>query len=166
MRPTKLLDSLLLRRSALALLGVGPLGLGLNLGLPASAETGPAITVHRDPGCGCCGAWVEHLQRAGFATTVIARRDVDTVKRRLGVPAELASCHTAEVQGYVVEGHVPASAIRRLLAERPEATGVAVPGMPAGSPGMEGGTPETYAVVLFGPQGRRTFTRYRGTTEL
>jgi hypothetical protein len=78
------------------------------------------------------------------------------------VPADLASCHTAEVQGYVVEGHVPAAAIRRLLAERPQAAGLAVPGMPVGSPGMEHGTPETYEVVLFGLQGRRTFARYRG----
>ena len=115
-----------------------------------------------DPGCGCCGAWVEHLRHAGFATTVVETRDLDAVKRRLGVPAELASCHTAEVQGYVVEGHVPAAAIRRLLTERPQAAGLAVPGMPAGSPGMEGGTPETYEVVLFGPQGHRTFARYRG----
>jgi hypothetical protein len=158
----KLLDSLPSRRHALALLGLGPLGLAL----PARSESGPVITVHRDPDCGCCGAWVAHLERAGFVTTVIANRDVDTVKRRLAVPAELASCHTAEVEGYVVEGHVPASAIRRLLAERPEATGLAVPGMPTGSPGMEGGTPATYAVVLFGPQGRRTFARYRGSSEL
>jgi hypothetical protein len=170
----KLTDSLLSRRSALALLGLAPVGLGLTLGPRAwaqtgaqtGAETGPAITVHRDPGCGCCGGWVEHLKHAGFATTVIASRELDAVKRRLGVPAELASCHTAEVEGYVVEGHVPASAIRRLLAERPAAAGLAVPGMPVGSPGMEGGTPETYEVVLFGPQGRRTFARYRGSSEL
>jgi hypothetical protein len=153
-----LLYSALSRRRALALLGAIPLGLGLL----ARADTPPAITIHRDPGCGCCGAWIEHLRHAGFATTVVETRDLDAVKRRLGVPAELASCHTAEVQGYAVEGHVPAAAIRRLLAERPPAVGLAVPGMPIGSPGMEGGTPETYEVVLFGPQGRRTFARYRG----
>jgi hypothetical protein len=158
----KPLHSPLSRRRALALLGVAPLGFSL----PARAETAPAITVHRDPACGCCGAWVEHLRSAGFATTVVETRDLDAVKRRLGVPADLASCHTAEVQGYVVEGHVPAPAVRRLLAERPQAAGLAVPGMPIGSPGMEGGTPETYEVVLFGPQGRRTFARYRGPTEL
>jgi hypothetical protein len=158
----KLLHLPLSRRSALALLGVAPLGLGL----PARAETPPAITVHRDPGCGCCGAWVEHLRGAGFATTVVETRDLNAVRRRLGVPPDLASCHTAEVRGYVVEGHVPAPAVRRLLAERPQATGLAVPGMPIGSPGMEGGSPETYEVVLFGPQGRRTFARYRGTAEL
>ena len=157
-----LLPSALSRRRALTLLGMAP----LVLGLPADAETRPAITVHRDPGCGCCGAWVAHLRRAGFAATVVATRDLDGVRRRLGVPPDLAACHTAEVQGYIVEGHVPASAIRKLLTERPQAAGLAVPGMPIGSPGMEGGTPETYEVVLFGPQGRRTFARYRGAREL
>jgi hypothetical protein len=150
------------RRRALVLLGAAPLGLGL----PAAAEPAAAITVHRDPSCGCCGAWVAHLRQAGFAAKVIETRELDAVKQRLGVPSELAACHTAEVQGYVVEGHVPASAIRKLLAERPQAAGLAVPGMPVGSPGMEGGEPETYDVVLFGPQGRRTFARYRGDREV
>ena len=82
------------------------------------------------------------------------------------MPANLVSCHTAEVQGYVIEGHVPAAAIQRLLRDKPKAAGLAVPGMPIGSPGMEGGTPETYEVVLFGPQGQRTFARYRGSQEI
>ena len=150
------------RRRILVLLGVAPLGLGL----PAVADALPQVTVHRDPGCGCCGAWVEHLQRAGFPTRVLETRDLDAVKRRLGVPDDLASCHTAEVQGYVVEGHVPAAAVRRLLAEKPPAAGLAVPGMPIGSPGMEGGKPEIYQVVLFGPQRRRVFARYTGDREL
>jgi hypothetical protein len=157
-----LLHPALSRRRALALLGMAPLGLGL----PARADALPAITVHRDPTCGCCGGWIEHLRRAGFPVTVVETRDLETVRDRLGVPAELAACHTAQVQGYVVEGHVPAAAIRRLLVERPQAVGVAVPGMPMGSPGMEGGTPEVYAVVLFGPQGRRTFARCRGDSQL
>ena len=138
----------------------------LGLCLPARAEASPAIMVHRDPTCGCCGGWIEHLRRAGFSVAVVETRDLDTVRERLGVPAELASCHTAEVQGYVVEGHVPVAAIRRLLTERPQAAGLAVPGMPMGSPGMEGGTPETCAVVLFGPQGRLTFARYRGDSQI
>jgi hypothetical protein len=154
--------SALSRRRALALLGAVPLGIAL----PALADPPPAITVHRDPSCGCCGAWIEHLRQAGFAAEVVETRALEAVKQRLGVPAELASCHTAEVEGYVVEGHVPAPAIRRLLAQRPQAMGLAVPGMPIGSPGMEGGTPETYEVVLFGPQGRRTFARYRGDREI
>ena len=82
------------------------------------------------------------------------------VKARLGVPDDLAACHTAEVAGYVIEGHVPAAALRRFLAEKPNATGLAVPGMPIGSPGMEGGTPEPYEVVLFGPAGRRSYMRF------
>jgi hypothetical protein len=152
------------RRSALALLGTAAMGLGL---VPAgAAEPLPDVTVHRDPNCGCCGGWVRHLQRAGFRARVIESGDVGAVKQRLGVPDDLGSCHTAEVQGYVVEGHVPATAIRRLLAEKPQAAGLAAPGMPVGSPGMEGGAPETYEVVLFGPQGRRTFARFKGDREL
>jgi len=124
------------------------------------------ITVHKDPTCGCCAGWVRHLQQAGFATNVIETKDLDLVKQRLGVPDDLAACHTAEVSGYVVEGHVPASAVKRLLAERPSATGLAVPGMPVGSPGMEGGEPEVYEVVLFGPNGRRPYMRFRGDRAL
>ncbi len=120
-----------------------------------------AIQVHKDPTCGCCDGWVEHLRRAGFRVTVAKGGDVFAVKDRLGVPEELASCHTATVGGYTIEGHVPAHAIRRLLAERPPIAGLAVPGMPAGSPGMEGGRPETYDVVAFGPGFRSTFGRYR-----
>jgi hypothetical protein len=122
--------------------------------------------ISRDPNCGCCGAWADHLQRAGFPVKIIETDNVNAIKQRLGVPPDLASCHTAEVQGYVIEGHVPAAAIQRLLVEKPQAIGLSVPGMPIGSPGMEGGAPETYNVVLFGPQGRRTFARYRGDREL
>ena len=120
------------------------------------------ITVHRDPDCGCCLGWVQHLQKAGFGTKVLETKDLDAVKKRLGVPDELAACHTAEIAGYVVEGHVPAIALKRFLAEKPNATGLAVPGMPIGSPGMEGGRPERYDVVLFGPDGRRTYMSFIG----
>jgi len=142
------------------------LGAALAAAAPVRAAGLPQATVHRDPSCGCCGAWVEHLRRAGFPVAVVETGDVDAVKRRLGVPADLAACHTAEVGGYVIEGHVPAGAVRRLLAEKPVALGLAVPGMPVGSPGMEGSPPETYEVVLFGTGGRRTFARYRGDREL
>jgi hypothetical protein len=93
---------------------------------------------------------------------------VNRAKIRLGVPQALAACHTAEVDGYVIEGHVPAAAIKQLLAERPQAKGLAVPGMPVGSPGMEveGSEPEIYAVILFGLSGQRTFGRYRGATPI
>jgi hypothetical protein len=88
--------------------------------------------------------------------------DIDAVKKRLGVPDDLAACHTAQLAGYVIEGHVPATALKRFLAERPNATGLAVPGMPIGSPGMEGGKPEKYDVVLFDPAGRRTYMSFIG----
>jgi hypothetical protein len=147
------------RRAMLALIAAVPTS-GASLGGRAAHEL--IITVHKDPGCGCCTGWVQHLHGAGFATTVIDTRDLDPLKRRLGVPDDLAACHTAEVAGYIIEGHVPASAIRRLLREKPKARGLAVPGMPVGSPGMEGGTPERYDVVLFGPEGRRTYMSFVG----
>lgn len=133
-----------------------------------SAEAFPSIKVHRDPGCGCCGAWVDHLRASGFTAEVVETVEMLRVKTKLGVPQSLASCHTAEVDRYLIEGHVPASAIKRLLRERPRAKGLAVPGMPVGSPGMEvkGTAPETYEVVLFGNFGQRSFVRYTGGTEV
>jgi len=120
------------------------------------------ITVHKDPNCGCCTGWVEHLRETSFTVQAIDTAELDAVKTRLGVPRDLAACHTAQVAGYVVEGHVPAAALKRLLAEKPSAAGLAVPGMPVGSPGMEGGAPEPYDVILFGPAGRRTYMRFLG----
>lgn len=128
---------------------------------PAWADT-PRILVHKDPNCTCCSGWVRHLEDAGFVIKAVETADLQPIKARLGVPADLAACHTAEANGYVLEGHVPAVAVRRLLKERPTATGLAVPGMPAGSPGMEGSAPKPYDVVLFGPSGRKTFMRFRG----
>jgi hypothetical protein len=122
----------------------------------------PLVRVHRDPSCGCCSGWVQHLQKAGFLTEVVDSKDLDAVKARLGVPDDLAACHTAEVAGYVIEGHVPAVALKRLLAEKPDAAGLAVPGMPVGSPGMEGGKEEPYEVILFGSTGRRRYMRFIG----
>jgi hypothetical protein len=144
------------------------LGLVLAGAAPARAADLPRMVVTKDPSCGCCRAWAEHVRAAGFPIEVVESASVGRLKARLGVPQDLAGCHTAEVGGYVVEGHVPAAAIRRLLEERPAAIGLAVPGMPVGSPGMEveGSPPETYEVVLFGPSGRRRFARYRGAEEL
>ena len=133
--------------------------------LPAAgiwAAEEQVITVHKDPNCGCCTGWVEHLRESGFTVQAIDTAELDAVKTRLGVPGDLAACHTAQVAGYVVEGHVPAAALKRLLAEKPSAAGLAVPGMPVGSPGMEGGAPEPYDVILFGPAGRRTYMRFLG----
>ena len=129
-----------------------------------ATESPPRMTVTRDPACGCCGGWIAHVKDAGFAVDEIASDDVAPLKTKLGVPLELSSCHTAEIGGYAIEGHVPADAIKRLLAEKPSAKGLAVGGMPTGSPGMEvpGTPPDTYDVVLFSTDGQRVFARYRG----
>jgi hypothetical protein len=148
----------LTRRSALEVIGLA----WVVPSVSAFAQA-PAIRVHKDPDCGCCGGWVRHLEAAGFTVTVEETADLAPVKKRLGVPDDLAACHTAEVNGYVLEGHVPAAAVRRLLERRPTAIGLAVPGMPPGSPGMEGGKPQRYDVVLFGPNGRQPFMHFVGT---
>ena len=121
-----------------------------------AADTPSSIEVWKSATCKCCGAWVKHLEANGFAVTV---NDVDTsalaaLKRQVGVGDQLASCHTAKIDGYVVEGHVPSSDIKRLIAERPDATGLTVPGMPVGSPGMEQGAEfEPYDVLLIKKDG-------------
>lgn len=128
----------------------------------------PTMTVHKDPTCGCCGAWVSHIEAAGYLAKVVETAAIDEFKARLGVPIALRSCHTAEIDGYVLEGHVPAAALARLLAERPLARGLAVPGMPVGSPGMEvaGAEPDTYDVALFGAGTTVRFMRFRGENPL
>jgi hypothetical protein len=124
------------------------------------AESGPTIEVFKSPTCGCCRLWVEHLQASGFAVKVEDVADLSQVKAIAGVPGHLAACHTALVEGYVVEGHAPALAIQRLLDERPEAQGIAVPGMPAGSPGMPDANPERYDVILFDAKEERVFMSF------
>jgi hypothetical protein len=129
----------------------------------ADASAKVAITIYKSPTCGCCAKWVDHVRAAGFATTVHDVADVDAIKRREGVPTALQSCHTALVEGYVVEGHVPAADVLRLLREKPKGVrGVAVPGMPSGSPGMEmGGRADRFDVVAFGRDGRTSvFARH------
>ncbi|MEA3045300.1 MAG: hypothetical protein QOH47_3138 [Sphingomonadales bacterium] len=128
------------------------------LALAACAQLAAAqvIEVAKSPTCGCCTAWVAHLRAAGFEVRVTDVADVTPTARRLGVPDHLRSCHTASVGGYAIEGHVPAADIRRLLAERPDAAGLAVPGMPMGSPGMEHGAMRgSYATILFTRNGRQ-----------
>ena len=120
------------------------------------------VTVYKDPNCGCCAAWVDHLKANGFAVNVHEVRDMTPHKQKLGVPERLASCHTAVVDGYTIEGHVPAAEIRRLLAERPRARGLAVPGMPQGSPGMETGKLDPYDVLLFTSDGKASVYRSYG----
>lgn len=126
-------------------------------GGPAQSQVAaqPLVVVHKSPSCGCCGLWVEHMHEHGFQVEVRDVDDMGPVKERVGVPVGMGSCHTAEVAGYFIEGHVPAADVRRLLAERPDARGLAVPGMPLGSPGMEvpDGRVQPYEVVLVGSDG-------------
>jgi hypothetical protein len=120
---------------------------------PALAKAG-VLTVYRSPTCGCCGKWIDHMKKHGFAVKDVLSDDMQAVKRRHGVPEELASCHTAVVDGYVVEGHVPAGDIKKVLSTKAKLLGVAAPGMPAGSPGMEmPGKKDKFAVISFDKQG-------------
>ncbi|NOT40087.1 MAG: DUF411 domain-containing protein [Alphaproteobacteria bacterium] len=123
-----------------------------------TAATGLAIKVYKDPSCGCCTAWVDHLNANGFSATVDESADMAAIKAKLGVPDDLTSCHTGLINGYAIEGHVPADDIKRLLKEKPKAAGIAVPGMPVNSPGMEveGQPDERYTVWLFTKGGARS----------
>lgn len=125
---------------------------------PAAVGALPLVVVHKSASCGCCGLWVDHMRQAGFQVEVRNVDNVNPVKERVGVPLGKGSCHTAEVDGYFVEGHVPAEDVKRLLAEKPDAKGLVVPGMPAGSPGMEvpDGTIQPYTVELVGQDGGTT----------
>jgi hypothetical protein len=128
----------------------------------------PSIHVSKDPNCGCCAAWADHLRLNGFMVSVAETSQINRIKARLGVPSTLVSCHTAEIEDYVIEGHVPAGAIQKLLRARPQIKGLAVPGMPVGSPGMEleGTAPEIYDVIAFGPSVQSVFARYEGARQL
>ncbi|MFP3947259.1 MAG: DUF411 domain-containing protein [Gemmatimonadota bacterium] len=125
-------------------------------GVSAAPDDAPAVLVYKAPTCGCCEGWIEHLRENGYEVTVEDRDDVDQVKDLLGIPGRLRSCHTAQIGNYLVEGHVPASDIRRLLEEQPQVAGISVPGMPVGSPGMEvpGRAPDSYDVLAFDADGR------------
>ena len=118
------------------------------------------VKVYKSPTCGCCSKWIDHLRSNGFEVQATDLPDVNPLKHENGVPRRLRSCHTAFVGGYVVEGHVPAADVRRLLEERPEISGIAVPGMPIGSPGMEGPNPEHYEVLSFGAGGTDGFAEH------
>lgn len=140
---------------------LGVLFAGLALSLGAGAQGVPLIEVYKSPSCGCCGDWIKHLRANGFKVRAHDINDSGEYRRRYGVPDPLASCHTGVVAGYAIEGHVPAREIKRLLAERPKAAGLAVPGMPAGSPGMEGPKSDPYEVLLFQRDGRYAiYARY------
>lgn len=116
----------------------------------------PSMIVYKNPSCGCCHLWVEHAEEYGFSTRVYTTKNPNVLKDRMGVPKNVRSCHVAEVDGYIIEGHVPADLIEKLLTERPDVAGLAVPGMVVGSPGMEGHNPQRYDVVAFTKDGRYT----------
>src|SRR2546430_10942573 len=120
------------------------------------AEKKPTITVYKDPSCGCCKNWVEYLVKHGYQVDAKDTPDMPAIKRTLGVPAGLTACHTAVVNGYLIEGHVSAEDIDRLLAQKPKIAGLAVPGMPAGSPGMDGPRTKGYQVLAFDKNGKTT----------
>ncbi|HEU0079293.1 MAG TPA: DUF411 domain-containing protein [Longimicrobiaceae bacterium] len=156
---------ILRRAPALALLALAPLAAGCARGDDAAPAEGAAkvaaapagqavtVTVYKSPTCGCCTKWEEHLRGNGFRVVSVPREDMNAIKAEHGVPKGLQSCHTALVDGYAVEGHVPADVIRKLLSERPKVKGVAVPGMPMGSPGMEGPHKDEYEVYTFDASG-------------
>lgn len=141
--------------------------LGLAIALSVSALTGAAeddatITVYKSPNCGCCGDWVKHLEDNDFEVEVHNTNNLNPIKVKAGLTPALASCHTAFIGDYVIEGHVPASDIRRLIEQAPKAKGLTVPGMPAGSPGMEmGDHQDQYQVLIFNEEGQtRVFAEY------
>ena len=135
------------------------MGIG-HLASSAFAET-HVLKVYKSPLCGCCGAWVEHMRSAGFRVETTDVTDLSPIKNKLGVFPELWACHSAVIDGYVIEGHVPAREVIRLLRERPKAIGLAVPGMPVGSPGMEQGSRrDPFQVILFSSTRRSVFAAY------
>jgi hypothetical protein len=140
------------RRTFLAALVAAPVAAGVAV----AQQARPTMTVYKDANCGCCKAWIEHCTKAGFKVTARDVGDLNAIKRELGVPQRLASCHTGVIGPYLIEGHVPADLIDKLLKEKPAGRGLAVPGMPIGSPGMEmPGTPaEKYQVMLFAADGQ------------
>lgn len=136
-----------------ALLLILPLAIVAAVTVRAQQPPPTVVEVYKTSTCGCCSKWVDHLKQNGFTVKATDVADINAIKVQHGVPVDAASCHTALVGGYVVEGHVPAASVRRLLRERPAVVGIAVPGMPIGSPGMEGPNPEAYDVVTFDKAG-------------
>lgn len=130
-----------------------------------AARALPQVDVYKNPDCGCCSAWVDHLKAAGFPVKVHETPDTSAVRKRHGIPEEFGSCHTGVVAGYALEGHVPADDVKRLLVKKPAAAGLSVPGMPVGSPGMEvGSRKDPFQVLLIDKAGRsNVFATYPKT---
>lgn len=149
-KATRSLPFGLLASALVLILGGAVAGPKLVAAFGAPAASAGTITVFKSPTCGCCSKWVDHLKENGFTVKVVSMDNVDPIKRKFGVSDDLASCHTGVIDGYALEGHVPADLIKRLLAEKPAVAGLAVPGMPMGSPGMEqGGGNDRYEVLTF-----------------
>lgn len=149
----------IIQRSIIGLI----LGVMLFLGLSTSVyASSPTMTVYRDPSCSCCEGWIEHVTAQGLQAESIPTPDIDALKQQYGVPSNLASCHTAIMGGYVIEGHVPVEDIKRLLVDQPDVVGIAVPGMPIGTPGMESGDRrDSFTVLSFDEQGNtHVFNHY------
>lgn len=140
-----------MNRSLVALLALALLGAG-----STAASAAEVVDVYKSPNCGCCGKWIDHMKDAGFEVRTHNVMDVPLARKTLGMPERFGSCHTAKVGGYVVEGHVPAADVQRLLKEKPKAVGVAVPSMPPGSPGMESAKPVPYNTLLVQAGGEAT----------
>jgi hypothetical protein len=132
----------------------------LGVSAAARAQQMPLVTVYKSPTCGCCGEWVKHMRANGFRVEAKDVADVGPIRRANGVPEALASCHTALVGGYAIEGHVPAADVKRLLRERPAVKGLSVPGMPIGAPGMEQGPPQRYATIAFDARSSRVYAQH------
>lgn len=127
------------------------------------AAPAPLMTVYKTPTCGCCAKWVEQVKAAGFRVKVIEVPSTATARQTAGIKEKYASCHTGLINGYAIEGHVPVADIQRLLKEKPKAKGLAVPGMPMGSPGMEGPYKDAYSVLLINDEGSTVFNKYAGS---
>jgi hypothetical protein len=147
------------RRAILAATG-GAAALGV-LGV-AQAQRATRVEVYKNPSCGCCTEWAKHMRANGFEVRTHEVSDIDPIRRRLGMPQDLVSCHTAIVEGYAIEGHVPAAEVKRMLKERPQAIGLAVPGMPQDAPGMDLNKGEPYDVLLVARDGRYKVYQHYG----
>lgn len=146
-------------KTAVSLWGLAIVGVATVSAVMLTSESDAGgMVVYKDPNCGCCGKWVEHMKATGYEVEVRNRRDLNPIKAEQGVPMGMRSCHTAVVDGYFIEGHVPAEDVTKLLTEKPAVKGLAVPGMPLGSPGMEvpGREPMRYSVYAIGQDGKTT----------
>ena len=149
------------RRKFLSLTALGFVPLGMGHYVPSAFAKARVLKVYKTPSCGCCSAWVDHMRSAGFQVLITDITDLRPIKNKFGVIPELQACHSAVIDGYVIEGHVPARDVLRLLKDRPKAIGLAVPGMPVGSPGMEQGSRrDPFQVILFSSTRRLVFAAY------